>query len=174
MVIVAGVGIAGVTFLPRTWQDDTLNVPVRGAAGSFVQPVTFRYPREMLDGEQVLFEMTVPSAEDLPAAAGSPVQLEGRLELAGVDLFPSEMMRVPFRPGQTVSFRWLVTAHQGAAENGTLWLVAIGIDSSIQATRFPLIARPIQLEVREVLGLNFLSARWVGSGMIGVGMISAI
>jgi hypothetical protein len=172
--IVAGLGMAGVTFLPGGAQEETLKVPLGGTVPPVQQAVVFRYPRDLPDGEQVLFEMTVPSNENLPASAGGPVQLEGRLELAGADLFPAEIMRVPYHPGQTVSFRWLVTAHADTAENGTLWLVAVVMDAGKQETRYPMLARPIQVEVQQVLGLSFPSARWVGSGMIVTGLIGAI
>lgn len=56
LLILAGVWLAGVTFLPVTWHEDTLNVQVGGTASASQQPVTFRYPRELPDGEQVLFE----------------------------------------------------------------------------------------------------------------------
>jgi hypothetical protein len=174
LLVVTGVGIAGMTFLPGSWVEVTQNVPASGAAPSHQQTVIFHYPHDLPDGEQLLFEMTVPPNGSSAAAAGSPVQLEGRLDLAGVDLFPAEILRVPYRAGQTISFRWLVTAHPGAAENGTIWLVAIGFDSSNQEIRSPMIARPIEVELRQVLGLSYLMARWVGSIMISIGSVCAV
>ena len=173
LLILAGCLTAGITFLPIEIQESNLLIQTSVNSVLNNQPVGLRIPKFLPEGEQVLFEMNLTAPLNHADGVIPPKQLEARLDLPGVDLFPSENLRVPYIAGQHISFRWLVSAQTQPLTSGTLWLVEIGVDAAGEETRQPLLARPFELDLQQVLGLSFERARWLGGGLIASGLLAA-
>jgi hypothetical protein len=170
LLIVAGAWIAGITLIPQDTQAESFVIQTAAQSLMNNQSVSLRIPRVLPQGEQVLFELAVTTPAANPGGPAAPTQLEARLDLPGVDLFPADILRVPYRPGQPVSFRWLVTAQTAPATSGTLWLVEVGQDAKGEETRRPLMARQVAVDLQQVVGLSIRDARWLGGGLAAAGL----
>ncbi len=97
--------------------------------------------------------------------------LEGRLDFPGAETFPAPVTQVPYQPGQTISFRWLVTAGKEDPLTGRLWLTLVVPDPGGGETRTVLLAHPLELGLTRVIGLPLDQARWIGGGIVGIGLV---
>jgi hypothetical protein len=95
--------------------------------------------------------------------------LEARLELSGSEVVPSGPVREPFLSGQRVEYEWVATPRRGGVLNGRIWLYlelvpATGDDEV--TVRYPVLARPLEIESRTILGLGIFGVRALGGGLI--------
>jgi hypothetical protein len=171
VLVLVGLAVAGISFRPVDYQEFTLRVKGVSPAITPERVLVLRLPQELLAGEPVLFEMNLPAIE---RAAPDAVFLEGRLELAGAMVVPGEVVLAPDRSAQPVSFRWLVTAAQEPLVSGTLWLTEIFKAADGSEVRVPLLARPLELEWRTLLGLSLPDARWLGGSLAAAGVALAL
>ena len=94
---------------------------------------------------------------------------ESRLELSDSQITPSGSVREPFMPGQWAEFEWVVTPRSGNVLNGRIWLYLdlVPATSDEEVTvRYPVLARPLEIESRSILGLGVFGARALGGGLI--------
>ncbi len=173
--VLAGLILVFFTLLPTEYLATTLQLNNNQAQtisnGIADQAVQLKLPKNLPAGEPVLFEMTLLPAQNTQQNAPATTTLEGRLDLPGADTFPNPVSRVEYKPGQTISFRWLVTASSDAPLPGRLWLTMIVPDTAGGETRTVLLAYPLELGLREVIGLSLSEARWIGGGIAGIGLV---
>ena len=172
--ILAGLILVYLTLAPTEYLDTTLqlnnNQTQTISNGIADRAVHLRLPRNLSAGKPTLFEMTLLPSEDSSEGSVPSIVVEGRLDLPGVETFPDPVSEVTYVPGQTISYRWLVTAGSETSWQGRLWLAEIGLDSTGKQTRTVLLAYPLELEQRRVVGLPTLEARWIGGGFAGIGL----
>ncbi len=170
-LLLLGSGLLLFTFWPvgQLESQVRLKSSLEGLPGSPLQSqvVQFFLPEQLPAGLAELVEMTVQPATGLETTA--PVQwLEAQLELSGAELFPAERVRAPYAGDRPVTFRWLVTA-RSAPVSGRAWLAA-NLSTPFDAnTSQVVLARPMELEVRSLAGLDMQGGRWLGGGLIGLG-----
>lgn len=91
------------------------------------------------------------------------VVAEARLDMAGVDIRPSETVRETLLPRQKITFYWSVLPADVGQYRGTVWFYLDYIPkSSGLESRQALSARPIEIEATSFLGLKANPARWLG------------
>lgn len=168
-LLVAGILIIALSFLPVQFEETTISF-TSAPTGQTANPlagrsVQLRLPADLPTGQTVMLEMTLLPAAFEPAPGGAPSLVEGRLDLPGADVFPASAVTAPYLPGQSVDFRWLVTAGRDSPLPGRVWLTAISTDTSGSETRVPVLAHPLDLEIHRLFGLLLPDARWLGAGM---------
>lgn len=173
--MLAGLIVVLLTFLPTEYADTTLQLnnkePQSISNGIAEQAVQLRLPKNLPAGEPVLFEMTLLPAPDANRNFIPGTIFEGRLDLPGAETFPGPVNQVTYQPGQTISFRWLVTARIEDPFAGRLWLTMVVPGPGGGETRTVLLAHPLELELARVVGLSLDQARWTGGGIVGIGLV---
>jgi hypothetical protein len=102
------------------------------------------------------------------------VNLEARVELAGIDIDPPGMMSKNILPGQKINFTWVIVGNFAGEYKGTIWLYLnlIPKQSSENSIKETLIAKPIKISVRNLLGLNLNTLRIIAYIMFFVSTIA--
>jgi hypothetical protein len=92
------------------------------------------------------------------------VLAEARLDLAGVDVRPSETISETLLPLQKITFFWSVLPGEVGNYKGTVWfyLHFIPKTSAGLESRQALSAQPIEIEATSFFGLGATPARWLG------------
>lgn len=146
--------------------------------------VTLKYPGHIRLGDSDIVRLTLevdtlgnitPTAETAGnVVTGQTVQIpnlyethsviaEARLDLAGVDVRPSDVVSEPLMPGQSVTFYWSVHPPGGGTYRGTAWLFLLFIDKTTgEQSRIPLSAQTVQISTSNLLGLSGGVARTAG------------
>lgn len=144
------------------------------------------YPASPLKDRQV--KITLPAAlvlgspepiqvSLLPGGDANPqpavVSITANLDLPHADLFPAESIQTPYFSDKPVSYRWLATAQDAGLKEGRIWLYG-NLNSSFGGeNQVPVLALPVEFAVRGYLGLSGPTARWIGFGLIGLGLVCA-
>jgi hypothetical protein len=100
------------------------------------------------------------------------VVAEARLDLAGVDVRPTDAVKEPLRPGQKLVFYWSVSPANPGKYQGTLWfyLNFVSLADGLQSRR-ALSVQKIELEAVDLFGLKAGPARWLG---LAGGFVSSV
>ncbi|HTP00675.1 MAG TPA: hypothetical protein VMJ64_04820 [Anaerolineales bacterium] len=89
---------------------------------------------------------------------------EASLDLAGVDIRPTEQVSEPLLPGQSVTFFWSVHPPSAGTYRGTVWLFLRFVDKATkEETRQPISAQTVEISTSNFLGLSGGMARITGS-----------
>jgi hypothetical protein len=90
---------------------------------------------------------------------------EARLDMAGVDIRPSETISETLLPRQKVTFYWSVLPGDVGNYKGTVWFFLHFVPKSNGVeSRQALSAQPIEIEATSFFGLRASLARWLGIG----------
>ncbi len=134
-------------------------------------------PTAEIDGNTVTGEVVeIPNLYDT-----HKVIAESRLDMAGVQVLPAEMISEPLLPGESVTFYWSVRPDDTGAYRGTVWLYLrfIPNDGGTEMTR-TLSAQLIEINAVSFFGMKAAPARWVGaigsfiSGVLGMPFIEEV
>ena len=92
------------------------------------------------------------------------VVAEARLDLAGMQVVPSETASQPLRPGQSVTFYWSVRSAEVGKFRGVVWfsLRFVPLDGSPESER-AIAAQTIEIEVVSFMGLKAGPVRLLGA-----------
>lgn len=146
--------------------------------------LTLEYPSKIRTGDSDVIRLTLevdtlgnltPTAEiQGNLITGQVVQIpdlyntqnviaEARVDLAGVEVRPSEEISEPLLSGQSVTFYWSVRPDTSGTFRGTAWFFLRFVDkvSGIE-TEKAISAQPVQIEATNFLGLNGSIARTAG------------
>lgn len=144
----------------------------------------FEWPETIRVGESDLLSLTLevdqkgvltPTVQIAGhAVTGTPVELpnlyethnlvvETRLDLAGPDISPQGTMSELLRSGQKAQFAWSIHPNETGIYRGMLWLyLNIVPKSGGEIDRRTLLARQVEIEAVNVLGLPAKVVRWTG------------
>lgn len=147
--------------------------------------VTLEYPSHIRVGDADVVRLTLevdtlgnitPTAEIAGnKVVGETVQVpnlyethaviaEARLDLAGVDIRPGDVISEPLSPGQSVTFYWSIHPAEAGTYRGTAWLFLRFIDKTTkEESRIPLSAQTLQIATSDFLGMSGGVARTAGS-----------
>ena len=151
--------------------------------------LTLEYPPKIRTGDSDVIRLTLevdtlgnltPTAEvQGNLVTGQTVQIpnlydthnviaEARLDLAGPEVRPSEVISEPLLPGQSVTFYWSVRPTDSGTYRGTAWLHLRFIDKVTgEESEKAIAAQPVQIEATSLFGLTGNIARAAG----GVGTV---
>jgi hypothetical protein len=173
VLLLAGILIIVLSFLPVQFEETSISLtgtPIGQSANPLAgRSIQLNLPADLPTDQAVMLEMTLLPAALAPTSGG-PSLVEGRLDLPGANVFPAPAVTAPYIPGQSVDFRWLVTAGRESPLPGRIWLTAISTDTAGAETRVPVLAHPLDLEIHRLLGLLLPDARWLGAGMGAIGL----
>ncbi len=104
------------------------------------------------------------------------VNLEARVEMAGIDVNPSGVISKNILPGQKISFTWVILGKFAGDYQGTVWLYMnlIPKESSEKTLKEIILAKPINIQVHNFLGLRIIFVRVIMSVLIFVSIIVAL
>jgi len=104
------------------------------------------------------------------------VNLEARVELAGIDVNPSGVISKNILPGQKISFTWVILGKFTGEFQGMIWLYMnlIPKESSEKTLKEIILAKPINIQVHNFLGLRINFVRVIMSVLIFVSIIVAL
>ncbi|MBT7782152.1 MAG: hypothetical protein HN741_04440, partial [Anaerolineae bacterium] len=79
---------------------------------------------------------------------------ESRLDMAGLQILPSEIISEPLLPGESVTFYWSISALNDGEHRGTVWLYLRYIPKEGgEELRRALSAQIIEIEVKKLFGI---------------------
>ena len=94
------------------------------------------------------------------------VTAEARLDLAGMDVKPADLISEPLLPGQSVTFYWSIRPREVGVYRGTIWLYLRFVNKSNgEESRKAVSAQLIEIDAVNLLGLPLGLVR--GAGMVG-------
>lgn len=147
--------------------------------------VTLEFPPRIRLGDSNVIRLTleVDDLEGMTATAqvpGNQVQddmleipnlyeshnviVEARLDMAGVEVRPSEIVSSPLSPGQPVTFYWSVRPGSAGIFKGTAWLFVRFIDKKTgQESQRAVSAQPVQIQSTDFFGLSASFTRITGA-----------
>ncbi len=88
---------------------------------------------------------------------------EARLDLAGMEVRPAELVSEALSPGNSVTFRWSIRPEDVAVYRGTIWLYLRFVDKQNgEESRKTVSAQIVEIEAVNFLGLSGEFARTTG------------
>jgi hypothetical protein len=100
------------------------------------------------------------------------VVAEARLDLAGMEVQPSQTVSEPLSPGQSVTFFWSVRPEVAGTYQGTVWLHLRFIPKQGgEESRIPLSVQFIEIEAKSLFGLSGGAARGFGAAGSLIGSV---
>lgn len=158
--------------------------------------LTLEYPPKIRVGDSDVIRLTLeidalgslaPTAEAQgDTVAGQVVQIpnlydthnviaEARLDMAGPQIRPSELISEPLTPGQSATFYWSIRPTAAGTFRGTAWFYLRFVDKvSGEESRKTVSAQPVQIEAASFLGLDGNVARAAGGLGSALGAILGI
>jgi hypothetical protein len=146
--------------------------------------VTLEYPSQIKVGDSDIVRLTLevdtlgnitPTAQTQDnVVKGQIVQVpnvydthiviaEARLDLAGVDIRPGDIISEPLLPGESVTFYWSVHLSSPGTYRGTAWLFLRFVDKvTKEESRKALSAQTVQISTADLFGINGNLARMAG------------
>jgi hypothetical protein len=102
------------------------------------------------------------------------VMAEARLDIAGLDVAPGDLVSQSLRPGEDLTFTWSIRGEEVGKLRGTVWLYLrfLPLDGG-QESGLALSAQIIEIEVVNLFGIGGAAARIMGlvgvafSGLLG-------
>lgn len=109
------------------------------------------------------------------------VTAEARLDMAGVEVRPPDLISEPLTPGESVTFFWSIRPYETGVYHGTVWLHLRFVDKvSGEPSRKTVSAQTVELEAVNFFGLSANFARATGAvgsligGVLGLPFMSDI
>lgn len=94
------------------------------------------------------------------------VTAEARLDLAGMDVKPADLISEPLLPGQSVTFYWSIRPREVGVYRGTIWLYLRFVNKSNgEESRKTVSAQLVEIDAVNLLGLPLGFLR--GAGALG-------
>jgi len=123
--------------------------------------------------EQVQEDTLYPSQQDQFADIydNYNIMAEGRYEVAGISIDPANPIQESMPSGQSMRYRWQISAAQAGSYIGRIWLslryLPINGDPAVQV---PIFVQEVEIHMTSLLGLSGAMARLVG----GVGVLLSV
>ncbi|MBI1795338.1 MAG: hypothetical protein HYR70_14270 [Chloroflexi bacterium] len=180
------------TFLPLVIQPTPTAEPLVIAPPPAIleaRRLTLEYPPQIRVGDSDVIRLTLevdtlgnvtPTAEAQGnTITGEVIQIpnlydthnviaEARLDMAGPQIRPSELISEPLTPGQSATFYWSIRPTSAGTFRGTAWFYLRFVDKvSGEESRKTVSAQAVQVQATSFFGLNGNAARAAG----GVGSV---
>jgi hypothetical protein len=95
------------------------------------------------------------------------VRTEARLDMAGIQAYPSEPVSQSLLPGEAVTFTWRIKSERTGISRGTVWAYLDFLPRDGGADiQLPIYSQVIEIPVISLFGLSGPSARIIG--IIGI------
>jgi hypothetical protein len=119
-------------------------------------------PTAVFEGDTVRGEVvTIPNLYET-----HNVTAEARLDLAGMDVKPADLISEPLSPGQSVTFYWSIRPREVGVYRGTVWLYLRFVNKSNgEESRKAVSAQLVEIDAVNLLGLPLGLVR--GAGALG-------
>jgi hypothetical protein len=92
------------------------------------------------------------------------VTAEARLDMAGVEVRPQEIISAPMKQGEPVTFYWSVRPREAGTYRGTVWLFLKFVNKTTgEQSQRALSAQEIQIRSTDLFGFSANLARTTGS-----------
>jgi hypothetical protein len=89
---------------------------------------------------------------------------EARLDMAGVEVRPPELISSPMGPAQPVTFYWSIRPPSSGTYKGTAWLFVRFVDKQTgQESHRAVSAQTVEIQSTELFGLSAAFARVTGA-----------
>jgi hypothetical protein len=147
--------------------------------------VTLEWPNSMRIGEMEEITLSFkPVAGNNLAADAQMVEnsvyerynlmAEGRFEVAGVRVKPSNPIRESMPEGQVVKFTWQISSNKAGIYDGTVWLSLrlLPLDGS-PAIQVPIFIKETTIQATSLFGLNIGMVYILGGVGVALAMITA-
>jgi hypothetical protein len=96
------------------------------------------------------------------------VYAEARLDLAGMEVSPDDLVSQTLLPGRSVTFSWSVRAPQASIYRGNVWFYLRFIPKAGgEASQIAIASLPVEIQSTNLLGMSGQPARWAG----GIGSV---
>ncbi len=117
-------------------------------------------PTAAVDGDEIVGEtVEIPNLYETHT-----IIAESRLDLAGLEVLPADIISEPLLPGQKVQFYWSVRPEEAGDYRGTVWLFLRFIPKEGGSeTRRTLSAQVIEISATTLFGLKATPARTMGA-----------
>jgi hypothetical protein len=161
-----------------------LSQPTRQPAINEARRLTLEFPPQIRLGESDIIRLTLevdtlgnltPTAEfEGNVVTGDTLEIpnlyethnviaEARLDLAGMDVRPADLISEPLSPGQSVTFFWSIRPQEVGIYRGTAWLHLRFVDKSNgDESRKAVSAQLVEIEAVTLLGLPLVLVRGIG------------
>ena len=166
-------------------QPSLLRVRLNGQEGgpALLNPpqVRLQWPSSLRIGDQAVILLDITSVhQDIPSPEKGiysdvydnyNIMLEARFEIVGIRVEPANPVRESLLPGQSVSFRWEITADQAGDNTGNVWLSLrfLPLDGK-PPIQEPVFASMLGIHSSSLFGLSGPVARLLG----GVGVVLSL
>ncbi|MHB8135813.1 MAG: hypothetical protein ACYDH1_16505 [Anaerolineaceae bacterium] len=139
--------------------------------------ISIRWPESVRTGEKDAIQIIVSLARDFrPLIDQSKtstlkgidlpidqfnINLEARVDLAGMRIEPKGLLSKNIQPGQEVKFNWDISSNRAGEYDGTLWLYMnlVPKDHSSEKMKEVLLAKPIRITITNILGFPVIFIR---------------
>ncbi len=181
------------TLPPSGGAPEPTQAPVVAPAIPESRRLTLEYPSHIRMGDSDVVRLTLevdmrgnitPTAQFAGnTVTGTTVQVpnlyethsviaEARLDLAGMEIRPGDVISEPLLPGQSVTFYWSVRPEGQGTYRGTAWLFLRFIDKATkEESRIPLSAQTVEISTADLFGMSGGLARTAGSVGSAIGAV---
>jgi len=139
--------------------------------------ISIRWPESIRTGEKDSIQINVSLAQDfrplIDQSTTSRLQeielpvnqfninLEARVDLAGMRIEPEGLLSKNIRPGQKIKFNWDISSNRAGEYDGTLWLYMnlVPKDQTSEKMKEVLLAKPIKITITNILGFPVIFIR---------------
>ena len=145
--------------------------------------VVLEWPESMRIGEQeqisLIFEPMISETTGFDQSdAGTDiysaynVMAEAKFEVAGVMVKPTNPIRASMPSGQTVKFRWQISADQVGSYDGQVWLSLrlLPLDGSL-VSEVPVYIRELKMQTATLFGMTEAMAYLVGGAGVVISFV---
>jgi len=139
--------------------------------------ISIRWPESIRTGEKDSIQIIVALSQDFQPLIDHPtistlksidlpndqfnINLEARVDLAGIRINPTGLLSKNIQQGQEVKFNWDISSNREGEYEGTLWLYMnlISKDQPSEKIKVILLAKPIKITINNVLGFPVMFVR---------------
>ncbi len=150
------------TLIPTGYTDEALPTDLPAFLSDQKMTLRLTSPEQVWLGDPQMIAMAIKPVETKSEVVNSTsinssyhANIEARLDLMGGMVSPGKTILEPIQAGQSVQFQWQVRADGRSDLKGKVWVYLNIIQStSTSSWRLPRFALPLQIEVKDIIGLS--------------------
>jgi len=153
--------VMDLTLIPIGYSDEELPTDLPAFLYDQKMILTLNVPAQVWLGDQYVITLAIKPVETKSAVGNSNsiissyhANIEARLDLEGGIVTPGKTILEPIHAGQSVQYQWQVRADGKRDINGKLWIYLNILQyTSTSSWRLPRFALPLQIAVKDIIGL---------------------